>query len=150
VLLRALQRVDAHDHQLLLVGGRDPVQAGGVVDAGYLKGAALASAVRGADFTVVPSIWADPCPATAVEALGVGKPVVATATGGLPDIVEHERTGLLVPPDDESALAAALQRMIDDRALRERLGTRAPATTARFSTAAVLPALEEAYAAALQ
>lgn len=51
-----------------------------------------------------------------------GKPVVATTTGGLPDIVEHERTGLLVAPRDTNALADAVIRLLSDRDLRHRLG----------------------------
>lgn len=49
-------------------------------------------------------------------------PVVATSVGGIPEVVENEVTGLLVPPDDPAALAAALARLVDDRGYRERLG----------------------------
>ncbi len=51
-----------------------------------------------------------------------GLPVVATVVGGIPEVVEDGVTGLLVPPDDPPALAAALGRLIDDRGYRERLG----------------------------
>jgi glycosyltransferase involved in cell wall biosynthesis len=57
------------------------------------------------------------------EAMAVGKPVVAARAGGLPEIVEHEVTGLLVPPGDPSACAAAVLRLLADPALRARLGT---------------------------
>lgn len=50
-------------------------------------------------------------------------PVVASSVGGIPDIVIHEETGLLVPPRDSTALATALQRLIDDTALQEHLAT---------------------------
>jgi glycosyltransferase involved in cell wall biosynthesis len=56
------------------------------------------------------------------EAMAVGKPVVAARAGGLPEIVEHEVTGLLVPPGDPSACAAAVMRLLADPALRARLG----------------------------
>ena len=55
-----------------------------------------------------------------IEAMAVGVPVVASAAGGLSEIVQHERTGLLVPPNDPIALAAAIERMCSDRALQER------------------------------
>jgi glycosyltransferase involved in cell wall biosynthesis len=55
-------------------------------------------------------------------AYAFGKPVVATATGGLPEVVEHGRTGLLVPPRDESALAAAIVQLLRDEGLRRRMG----------------------------
>jgi glycosyltransferase involved in cell wall biosynthesis len=56
------------------------------------------------------------------EAMIVGLPVVASAVNGVPEIVEHERTGLLVPPGDDSALAAGVLRLLGDRALAGRLG----------------------------
>jgi glycosyltransferase involved in cell wall biosynthesis len=56
------------------------------------------------------------------EAMAYGRPVVVTAVGGLLDAVEHERTGLVVPPRDVPALRAAIVRLLDDRELRERLG----------------------------
>ena len=56
------------------------------------------------------------------EAMAHGKPVVASAVGGLLDLVVHERTGLLVPPGDPRALRAALERLLADSELRRRLG----------------------------
>jgi glycosyltransferase involved in cell wall biosynthesis len=58
----------------------------------------------------------------AAEASACGVPVVATAASSLPEIVLHEKTGLLVPPGDPVTLAAALQRLLDDPKLGRRLG----------------------------
>lgn len=55
-------------------------------------------------------------------AYAFGKPVVATAVGGLPDMVDHGRTGYLVPPRDEAALADAVVCLLRDEGLRRRLG----------------------------
>ncbi|UKA53972.1 glycosyltransferase family 4 protein [Arthrobacter sp. FW305-BF8] len=66
-------------------------------------------------------------PLKVYEYLAAGMPVVATAVGQIPSIVEDGRTGLLVPPGDASAFAAALRRLAADAALRERLGTQARA-----------------------
>ena len=58
----------------------------------------------------------------ALEAMAHGKPVVASAVGGLLDLVVDEETGILVPPRDVPALRAALERLLADRGLRRRLG----------------------------
>ena len=60
-------------------------------------------------------------PATLVEALGSGTPIVATAVGGVPSILEGGRAGLLVPPEDLEALVAAILRLSDDADLCDRL-----------------------------
>jgi glycosyltransferase involved in cell wall biosynthesis len=57
-----------------------------------------------------------------LEAMALGLPVVASDAGGNPDLVTHERTGLLVPPLDRAAWALALTRLLEDGALRERVG----------------------------
>jgi glycosyltransferase involved in cell wall biosynthesis len=66
------------------------------------------------------------------EAMAYGKPVVASAVGGLLDLVIHDRTGLLVPPRDPRALRAALDRLLGDADLRRRLGTAAREHVARL------------------
>jgi glycosyltransferase involved in cell wall biosynthesis len=59
-----------------------------------------------------------------LEAMAAGKPVIATAAGGVVDIVTDGDTGLLVPPGDVEALANAIRRLIDDRALAAALAQR--------------------------
>lgn len=61
-------------------------------------------------------------PVSIIEAMAVGLPVVASAVGGVPEIIDDERTGLLVAPGGAAALADALARLIGDRALREQMG----------------------------
>ncbi|MCS6852608.1 MAG: glycosyltransferase [Gemmataceae bacterium] len=60
-----------------------------------------------------------------LEYMAAARPIVATAVGGNTELIEHERTGLLVPPGDAPALAAALARLLDDPPLAERLGRQA-------------------------
>ncbi|MEX2048891.1 MAG: glycosyltransferase family 4 protein [Gemmatimonadota bacterium] len=71
---------------------------------------------------VVPSVWEEAFGLAALEPLACGVPVIASAAGGLPEIVEHGRTGLLVPPGDEVALASALLELIRDPARCRRMG----------------------------
>jgi glycosyltransferase involved in cell wall biosynthesis len=67
------------------------------------------------------------------EAIAHGLPVVSTTAGAIPDTVPPG-TGMLVPPDDASALAQALRHLIGDRAERQRLSTNARAAAARLPT----------------
>lgn len=72
------------------------------------------------DVFVMPSLW-EGLPLSLVLAMGAGVPVVATSVAGIPEVVEHDRTGLLVPPGDAAALGAALARTFTDDGLRGRL-----------------------------
>lgn len=73
------------------------------------------------DVFVLPSLW-EGLPLSMVLAMGAGVPVVTTSVGGVPEVVEHGRTGLLVPPADAGSLADALARLFEDPKLRARLG----------------------------
>lgn len=80
----------------------------------------------------------------AIEALGAGCALLATRVGGLAEVVEHERSGLLVPAEDPTALAAALERLLSDKALRARL---ASAGRARLDALYHVDTMVDAYVA---
>ena len=73
----------------------------------------------GLDLVVHPAL-AEGLGVALLEAAAAGVPIVAARSGGIPDLVKHEQTGLLVEPGNVFALAAAIARMIDDPALRKR------------------------------
>jgi glycosyltransferase involved in cell wall biosynthesis len=99
-----------------------------------------------ADAVVVPSTYADPLPNTALEGASAGLPVVASAVGGLPEIVRDGVTGRLVPPRDADALAQALRGLADDPGLRARLGAAGAADVrARFGTERMMNELQACY-----
>jgi glycosyltransferase involved in cell wall biosynthesis len=82
--------------------------------------AEVARLLHGCSIFVLPS-RSEPFGVVVTEALACRKAVVASAVGGIPEIIEDGRSGVLVEPDNPGALARALIRMLDDRALRERL-----------------------------
>jgi glycosyltransferase involved in cell wall biosynthesis len=145
VLLRAWSRsgLTAPSAALVLVGG-GPIRArvaatGAALLAGEADAPALRNFYAGSDVVVLPSIptrdFREPWGLVANEAMSQGVPVIATdavgaAAGGL---VEHERTGLVVPAGDDAALAAALRRVHDDAPLRERLGAAARTAVASYT-----------------
>jgi len=94
-----------------------------VVFAGYVPDAP-ATCLSQADLFVLSSDF-EGMPNALLEAMASGLPCVATGVGGVLEIVEHERTGLLVPPGDPEALAWAISRLIEDEALRHSLGRNA-------------------------
>ena len=96
---------------------------------------------RAADASLLPSAWEN-FPHTVVEALAVGCPVIATAVGGVPEVVRDGENGILVEPGDPTALAAAITRFFTDRDLRERLSAAAPASVAGYSEESVFGEIE--------
>ncbi len=78
--------------------------------------------LEAADIVVLPSLY-EGLPLVAIEALAAGRPMVATDVDGTPEVVIHERTGLLVPPANPLALAAAIERLNADPALAIRLAS---------------------------
>jgi glycosyltransferase involved in cell wall biosynthesis len=139
VLLRALAVVlrTAPRARLVLIGAeadrgyakrvvRPLMSVLGVGDAvqfaGPLGEADVAAAMARATMLVLPT-YMDTAPNVVVEAQVVGTPVIASAVGGVPDMVEDGVTGLLVPPGDSAALAAAILRILKDPSEAQRLGT---------------------------
>ena len=80
-----------------------------------------------------------------VEAQACGLPVVAARFGGFPEVVDEGRTGLLVPPQDPAALAAAINTLLADPARRAAMRAAAPAWAAQFSWEAVATRVLESY-----
>jgi glycosyltransferase involved in cell wall biosynthesis len=98
---------------------------------------AIASWLKAADLAVQPSHF-EAMGLAAAEAMAVGLPVIATDTGGYRDFVRHEENGLLVPPQNVSALASAITRLMTDAPLRAALGRRARSAGEQFDEAVVL------------
>jgi glycosyltransferase involved in cell wall biosynthesis len=106
---------------------------------------AVMSAWKRSLLGLAPSIWPDPSPTVAMEAMSMGKAVIASRIGGLSDIVADGETGLLVTPGDPEALREAIQRLLADPVLRCHMGTMATQRVVKFQAQTVIPAIEEVY-----
>jgi glycosyltransferase involved in cell wall biosynthesis len=98
--------------------------------------------VAGAEAGLLSSAWEN-LPHSAVEALSVGVPVVATSVGGVPEVVHDGENGLLVPPGRPEQLAAAIRRLLEEPGLRERLAAAARPSVKAISSEAIYGRLEE-------
>jgi glycosyltransferase involved in cell wall biosynthesis len=119
-------------------------EAIGVADVVHFTGLRddIPEIMRSLDVLVVPSL-SEGFGRVIAEANAVGTPVVAAAVGGIPEVVEDGVTGVLVPPRDAAALAAAVGRVLDDHAWRGRVAACAPARIrARFAPAPQVRAIE--------
>lgn len=136
-LIEAASRVEgAH---VAVVGGGDgrselaaaaATSGASVTFTGELDHADVADAVAAADVVAVPSVVdtagnVDGLPNTLLEALSSGRPVLASAIAGIPEVVADRANGLLVPEKDVDALVRALTELRDDPELRDRLGREA-------------------------
>ncbi len=74
------------------------------------------------DILVCASVEPDPLPRAVLEAMAAGRPIVAAATGGLPEMIVEGETGRLVPPRDPEAMARAITALLRDEAARSRMG----------------------------
>ena len=101
--------------------------------AGWIGAEGRERLLRTCSVFVLPS-HAEGVPMSLLEAMAAGAPVVASAVGGIPDIVRHGLNGLLVTPGDPTSLAQAIARVLADRALAARLGHAARETIARHYT----------------
>lgn len=152
-LVAAYRKLDSAP-PLVLIGRRFPGQiedTAGAIALGPMPHAFVLEAVRRSLFTVAPSVWSDPFPVVALETAAAGKPIVASAIGGLRDSVSDGETGFLVPPGDRAALGSALRRLLEDEDLRTRMGKAAAARQASlFTPDRVVPQYEEAYELGLE
>ena len=106
--------------------------------------------LQGIDVCVFPSIW-ETFSYVALEALQAGKAIIGTATGAVPEILDHGQAGIIVPPGDVNALAKALSKLMADDALRMKLGAAAERRfEERFNPDRVMGEILELYREAIE
>lgn len=104
-----------------------------------------AQLMANADIVVVPSAQPEPFGIVVVEAMALGRPIVASDAGGPREMITSGHDGLLVRPRDPGAMADAIARLIDDPTRARQLGAQAKLTARRFSTAAMAERVIETY-----
>lgn len=149
VLLQAFRHLPTGAAELVLVTRTqiEPEQGVSVYHHLQPNSAELIHLYQTADVFVLPT-KAEAFGIAAIEASAMGMPVIATAVGGITDIVIPDVTGFLVPPNDVAILAERLQQLVTDAALRRRLGSSARQRAeamfdARRNTARIVKILQE-------
>lgn len=121
-----------------------------VVFSGFVAPENLPAHLAAADLCVFPSLF-DNFPNACLEAMSAARPIVATRSGGMEEMLADGQAGLLVPPNDPHALAAALCRLLEDAPLRHELAHAARARLlAEYNADRIGPAHEEIYRAAIE
>jgi glycosyltransferase involved in cell wall biosynthesis len=116
---------------------------------GWLAAADLAVELANASLVAIPSLWPEPFGLVGIETLAAGRPVVASATGGVSDWLEDGVSGVLVRPGDVGALSLALNELLTDPARQQAMGAAGRETVAkRFSREQHVRKLAEGYCAA--
>lgn len=102
---------------------------------GFLGGAELAREIEGAAYAAMPSVWYENGPYAALELMARGIPLIASALGGIPELVRDGETGLLFPAGDAAALAGRIGRLGREKNLGRTLGRQARRFIAEKCTA---------------
>ncbi|MBE9531204.1 MAG: glycosyltransferase, partial [Proteobacteria bacterium] len=110
----------------------------------------VSSILKALDLYVLPSLW-EGLPMALLEAMATSLPVVATRVSGVPEVIEDDVSGMLVEAKDAKAFAAAMERVLVDSALAQRLGKSARETIEeRFSATAMVNSMAELYLEVLE
>src|SRR3989441_10078267 len=115
---------------------------------GALPRAEVIQAYASAAIFVLPSLF-EPFGTVLLEAMAAGLPVVASAVGGIVDVVADGKTGLLIPPGKPLALAAGLEQLISDSSLRARMAEEARRRASGYSWDLIVPRIVEVYREAI-
>ncbi|HTW93707.1 MAG TPA: glycosyltransferase family 4 protein [Tepidisphaeraceae bacterium] len=112
---------------------------------GRAERAVVCQYMAGCEFVVVPSLADEGLPVVCAEAIVAGKPIIGTMMGGIPEAVEHNLNGLLVPPNDPASLAAAIRSLASDAVRRGAMAQAAKARAAEFCWSSITQKYLAAY-----
>jgi glycosyltransferase involved in cell wall biosynthesis len=144
VLIKALvASPESWDHLTVAGDGWDRercehlASSGGIAEKvtflGHLRTDEVRQQLGNARVVVVPSRWPEPFGIVGLEAMAMGRPVIASDVGGIPEWLDDRETGILVPPGDVAALAAEVTALLADPSRAEEMGQQARERVERFS-----------------
>jgi glycogen(starch) synthase len=146
VLLDCWRRPDPPRAELLIAAMREvKFELPPGVRVVKLQRSEMAAAWAGALVAVVPSLWPDPSPTVAIEAMAAGTPIIASNIGGLEDMIVDGVTGYHVRPGDVSDLKGRIDQLLEDEPLRHTLGAAARDHAKPYRASVVVPQIEEIY-----
>lgn len=124
VLLEAAAKLreERGDFEIVATVPQDLCAEAGITAVGWVDRKELNALYGAADICVVPSVWEEPFGLVAVEAMACGRPVCASRTGGLQEIIAHGETGFLFDRGDSAELAAQLSLLLNNPALCAQMG----------------------------
>lgn len=123
-----------NDILFLNIGGKNKEKSDNWLDFGYVKEPkTMAKIYSASDIYLFPTL-ADNCPLTAIESLACELPVVTFETGGVPEIVENNKSGFVVEYKNGEMLTSALEKLLDNNDLRERMSENAIQASKKFSS----------------
>lgn len=101
---------------------------------GFLNHDEMIETIRKCKFVVLPSIWYDNCPYSVLETLVIGKPVIASNIGGIPELVKDNENGFIVKPNNVEELARKMKELFENKELLQKFSEQAKATSRRLYT----------------
>jgi glycosyltransferase involved in cell wall biosynthesis len=135
---------------LALLPGHKPLPRPTRATVLYLSREQVLSAWRRAAVAIVPSLWQEPCPTVVLEAMSVGTPVIASDVGGIGELMTNGVEGLLVRPGDVLQLRTEVTRLLASPSLRTAMGEAGRVRAQSYTSAQIIPAIEDVYSRVLQ
>jgi len=121
-----------------------------VQHAGFVSPELVSQTLLRFDAVVVPSLAAENCPLAVLEALALGRPVIASRVGGIPELVRSGENGLLFTPGDAGGLRSAIAQLASDRRRLREMGEQGRAAVEKLGLSGHIDALEAIYSEALR
>lgn len=112
---------------------------------GWLKDEEIGSFYKFSSILIIPSIWEEPFGLVGIEAMSVGRPVIASRVGGIPEWLDDGKTGYLVDPGNSEQIAERVIQLLSDKKLLEQMGKNARKKAEQFSIKKNAEEIEKTY-----